>query len=323
MVGAEGRASGRAAAEDLHHVDPREPWVRSDEREPRLGERGPRRIVNGALGGGEVHVEGDDLELGERGPHADFSGNVASRGWPFGPGAGPEAERVPTGAPPRSMRRMASLHYVATRLELDPALHLISFANDDDDVGLSLLGGEAQTTLADVELWYGEDDSNRASDAIARASLAGAELLLTLTERGAQVTGGAREVRVELAVPDLEIELRALGELLKLLFESAPDRLTLGAPSAPKARESRAEPERAVEPAARLFLRLLAEKRLIELVDDAALDAVAARLAPVLSAGPEKLAAKAAVAFLFDDPDVAEVYADEDVLRGLAREFAG
>lgn len=220
----------------------------------------------------------------------------------------------------------APLEYRATSADIDPEVRIVSFGRAGDDVGLALVGGDGDEpcTLEDVELWFGIDDGNRDGGALERATLTTDALTLDLTPRGAAVVGGAREIKVDLT--QLEDELPAIVEVLKRLFEGAPDKLTM-----PKAAKKSARPKKAeaAEPAlpasspALALVKLLTEKKLIELDDGVRPESVAKRMAPLLQLLPEKRAKKETVSFLFDDDEIAEVYADEDLLYALVREFLG
>lgn len=76
-----------------------------------------------------------------------------------------------------------------------------------------------------------------------------------------------------------------------------------------------------VEPPSELLLRLLVEKRLIELADGMTPRDVAPRIVPLLSHKPEKRAIRDVLAFFDDDDDIAEVYADDDMLKAIVAEF--
>lgn len=225
---------------------------------------------------------------------------------------------------------MAALELVASHLDMDPDLRLVSFEQPDDERCFSLLGGEDPVDIEDVQVWYGIDDGNRTDHALDRATLVGNELTVTLTEKGAAVTG-SREVHITIDVPDLDDELAALRRVLAMLFESDMTRLSLGPAPPPKkvaasAMGKSAEPAKAparVNPAAVALLKLLTERSLVEIEEGVELNEVAARIAPLLSLLPEKRARKAVVQFFFDEPAIAEVYADEDVLYKIAREYLG
>lgn len=116
-----------------------------------------------------------------------------------------------------------------------------------------------------------------------------------------------------------------------LVFKHAPgvkrwfgpliERLEKTARSRPPPSIRQAPPR--VDPPAILLLRLLIEKKLIELAPDVSVADVAERVTPLLKLVPEKRATKEVVAFLFDDPNIDEVFADEDMLKAITREFVG
>jgi len=156
------------------------------------------------------------------------------------------------------------------------------------------------------------------------ASGIGKACVESLLARGAAVVGGAREIKVDLEL--LQDELPALVDVLKRLFEGAPDKLTLEKPAKKSARPKKAEAAEPALPAsspALALVRLLTEKKLIELDEGVRPESVAKRIAPLLRLLPEKRAKKETVAFLFDDDEIAEVYADEDLLYAVVREFLG
>ncbi len=219
-----------------------------------------------------------------------------------------------------------TLEYRATSADIDPDVRIVSFGRDGDDIGLALVGGDGDgpCALEDVELWFGIDDGNRDGGALERAALTALTLTLSLTARGAAVVGGAREIKVDLEL--LQDELPALVDVLKRLFEGAPDKLTLEKPAKKSARPKKAEAAEPALPAsspALALVRLLTEKKLIELDEGVRPESVAKRIAPLLRLLPEKRAKKETVAFLFDDDEIAEVYADEDLLYAVVREFLG
>jgi hypothetical protein len=76
-----------------------------------------------------------------------------------------------------------------------------------------------------------------------------------------------------------------------------------------------------VEPAARLLLRFLIDREQIELAEGVPLDAVAAKLGPLLDKKPRRSAIDAVVEFFEDDEAIAELYADDDLLREVVGEF--
>lgn len=94
-------------------------------------------------------------------------------------------------------------------------------------------------------------------------------------------------------------------------------------PSGARGAAARPSPGRkaSVEPPAVALLRLMVEKELVELAPEATLADVAARLEPHLHRTPRKRAVAAAIAFFEEDATVAELYADDDVLRALLEEF--
>lgn len=219
-----------------------------------------------------------------------------------------------------------SLSYRATSADIDPDVRLLAFSRDEDDVGLTLAGGEDPVPLEHVQLWYGPDDGKRADHAIESAELDGAVLTLHLTAKGAALCEGAKTVHVSIDLPDLQIELRSVRAVLELLFERAPDKLVIaGAPVSkrPKAKADAPAARAKSDPAAVGLVKLLVERKLIELEEGAAPEALAARIAPLLKLIPEKRAKKEVVALLFDEPLVAEVFADEDFLYAIVREFVG
>ncbi|MBK6694141.1 MAG: hypothetical protein IPG50_18335 [Myxococcales bacterium] len=221
---------------------------------------------------------------------------------------------------------MSALAFVATTIDVDPDLRMLSFGRDEDDVSLSLVGGDAPCTVEEVELWFGVDDGERVSGALERASLTDNELVLRLTPEGAAIVAGARDVHVTIDVADLDVELEATRRLLGMLFESDASRLTLAAPTK-KPRKKASEPPVRRSPrgdsAAVKLLTLLTERGLIELDEGATIPDLAERVTPLLGLLPEKRAKKSVVALLFDDPSVAEVFAEEDMLFAIVHEFLG
>ncbi len=94
-------------------------------------------------------------------------------------------------------------------------------------------------------------------------------------------------------------------------------------------RTARSKPPPSVRPPPKvaapavLLVGLLVEKKLLELAEGVAVADVAERVQPLLALVPEKRAMKAVVDLFFDDPNIDEVYADEDTLRAITREFLG
>lgn len=220
-----------------------------------------------------------------------------------------------------------SLSYRATSADIDPDVRILAFSRDEDDVGLSLVGGEDPVPLEHVQLWYGPDDGERADHAIESAELDGAVLTIHLAPKGAALVG-AKTVHVSIDLPDLQVELRSVRAVLELLFEKSPDKLVIaGAPvskrAPPKAKPDGAATKPKSDPAAVGLVKLLVERKLIELDEGATVEALAARIAPLLRLIPEKRAKKEVVALLFDEPLVAEVFAEEDLLYAIVREFVG
>ena len=108
---------------------------------------------------------------------------------------------------------------------------------------------------------------------------------------------------------------------LKRWFGPLVERLEKTARSKPP--PSIRQPPPRVDPPALMLLRLLLDKKLIELAPDVELADLAERVAPMLKLIPEKRATKEVVAFFFDDPNIDEVFADEDMLKAIIREFVG
>jgi hypothetical protein len=78
-----------------------------------------------------------------------------------------------------------------------------------------------------------------------------------------------------------------------------------------------------IEPPAVVLLRLMIDKKLIELAEGADLMEVAARLGPLLQQSPKKIALKSGIDFFAQDKAVDEVFVDDDLLETLLKEFVG
>jgi len=220
---------------------------------------------------------------------------------------------------------MPTLEYHATRLELEPLTRTIAFEREEDDLCISIVGGETPVPLESVELWYGADDGNRGDKAIASASLDVDVLELELTTRGKKIMKGHDRVRITIDVPDLDVELVSIAKVLRLLFESAPSKLRVGAsePAKTKVRE-RAEgtAKKSVRvDGAKALLTFLTDRNLIAVAEDVSIDLVARSLSPLLALKPESRAIQAVQEFLIDDSRIDEVFARDEVLRSVIKEF--
>jgi hypothetical protein len=76
-----------------------------------------------------------------------------------------------------------------------------------------------------------------------------------------------------------------------------------------------------IEPPARLLLRFLIERQQLELNEGVTIDDVAAKVAPLLDKKPRRSAIDAVIEFFEDDSTIAELYADDDILREVVGEF--
>lgn len=113
-------------------------------------------------------------------------------------------------------------------------------------------------------------------------------------------------------------EATSLAEWVSLFVEGL---IAVPLPTANKPDETGRQPS--VAPPAEVMLRMLVDKELVELAPDATLEDVAQRLAPILDLKPPKRAAVALTEFFESDQGIAELFADDEILSVLAREFAG
>jgi hypothetical protein len=122
--------------------------------------------------------------------------------------------------------------------------------------------------------------------------------------------------------------LEAVGE--GLVFSHAPSLVRwIGGVVERLERTARSKPPPSVRPPPKVaapavqLVSLLVEKKLVELAEGVTVADVAERIAPLLALVPEKRAMTAVVELFFDDPNIDEVFADEDTLRAITREFLG
>lgn len=76
-----------------------------------------------------------------------------------------------------------------------------------------------------------------------------------------------------------------------------------------------------IEPPARLLLRFLLDREQLELAEGVTVDDVAEKVAPLLDKKPRRSAIDAVIEFFEDDETIAELYADDDILREVVGEF--
>lgn len=121
------------------------------------------------------------------------------------------------------------------------------------------------------------------------------------------------------------------GEGLEGVFEQAPSlavwlgrlvgRLERAKAAKDKAAAAKAPVVIKPDSPALMLLRILVDKEQVALAEGVKLEDVAARIAPFLAIPRPKLAAKAMLEFFEEDDMIDEVFADQDVLQMIVKEF--
>ncbi len=190
----------------------------------------------------------------------------------------------------------------------------------DDDTGACMRGeadaeeGVARTTLVPLLWMRGKDAPRDDEDDGVRApvdddwlfaidTLHGGVFLFEIADEGLE---GVMEEAMSFAAW-LAPRVRKLekGEIV------------VGAEAAKRAPATQAK----TRPPAELLLHFLADRELVEIEEGSSIPEVAVRVTPLLALKPEKRAIASVIALLEEDAGIAEVFADDEVLKRIIAEF--